>query len=160
MALAACAAFALLQRDKDRQFGAIAYGGFPTFRLRTTDGVEFDNHKMKSQVWAVNVTMSAENALRVAEGLKVIEGLTSSGKRHLNALTIIDSSVPVFKPVMPFHLIVQASQEDINAIFRFAGKVNENVVYLVDQDNVIRGLYDLTDVDDYRKFQGDLLRIL
>ncbi|MBI4309798.1 MAG: hypothetical protein HY591_05655 [Candidatus Omnitrophica bacterium] len=160
MALAAAAAFGLLQRDKQRHFGAVSFGVFPEFRLKTAQGADFDYHQIKSRVWAVHAASSAVNAMSMARRLTAIEQLAASGKRHLYILTFSNTSSPILKPLMPFHHIIMGDQKEISSIFSFSEKFNENNVLLVDQNGIIRGQYDFDGVDDYRRFQQDLLRLL
>jgi len=160
MVLAATVAFGLLQRDKQRHFGAVSFGSFPEFRLKTVQGADFDRHQMKSRVWAVHKASSVANAMSMARRLTTIEQLTASGKRHLYVLTLSDSVSPVLRPLMPFHYIIAGDQEQHPTIFSIAKDLNENSVLLVDQEGIIRGRYSFDSIDDYRSFQQDLLRLL
>ena len=160
LALAAVVAFNLLQRDKQRHFGSIAYGGFPAFRLKTVEGKDFDQHQMKSRVWVVYKASAEANAMDMARRLSVTEQATASGKRHLYILTFIPSASPILKPVVPAHMIVVGEPQAIESVFASQGALSDDKVLLVDQDGVIRGKYRLNDVDEFRSFQQDVLRIL
>lgn len=160
LVMAAMIAFVLLERDKNRNFGAVAFGGFPQFKLNTTDGDYLDVPRMKSRVWAVHTARHDEKALNVAKRLAIVEQLTTSGKRHLNILTVLSSEHSTLKPVIPFHYIVTGDLLTVSKIFSFSPSIDENSVVIVDQNAVIRGIYNIDNVDDYRKFQQDLMRIL
>ena len=160
MVLAAATAFNLLQRDKQRHFGAVSFGSFPEFQLKTPQGVSFDRHQIKGYVWAVHAAASATDAMDMAKRLSTIEHMTASGKRHLNILTFSGSNSPALKQLMPFHYIVVGDQTEIASIFSSAGNLSDNSVLLVDQNGVMRGKYDFKSVDEYRSFQQDLLRLL
>lgn len=160
MVFAAVIAFNLLERDKERHFGAVSFGSFPEFKLKTPQGVSFDRHQIKGYVWAVHAASSAEEAMDMAKRLSTIEHMTASGKRHLNILTFSGSNSPVLKQLLPFHYVVVGDQKEIASIFSFAGNLSDNIVFLVDQNGVLRGKYDFGSVDEYRNFQRDLLRLL
>ena len=160
LALAAIVAFNLLQRDKERHFGAVAYGGFPSFHLKTIQGDDFDEHHIKAHVWVVHTAASEPSAMAMARRLSAIEQLTASGKRHFYILTFVSSASPILKPVIPAHYIVVGEPKKIDAILASAGGASEGKVFLVDQDGIIRGKYDLDNVDEFRSFQQDILRIL
>ncbi len=152
MALAATTAFVLLERDKQRQFGAVSFGGFPEFHLKSIKGDEFDQRRIKAGVWAVHTATTEAEVMATARRLAIIEEQTKSGKRHLNILTFIHSPSAQIKPLIPFHHIVVGELKDI--------PIKDSNIYLVDQEGVIRGKYNLDDVDDYRQFQQDLTRLL
>ena len=159
MILAAVVAFNLLQRDKQRSFGAVSFGSFPEFSLKTLQGGTFDRHQIKGYVWAVHTAPSVDEAMAVARQLVIIENQTASGKRHMNILTV-SASFSDLTALMPYHYIAGGSQQEVDRIFSGVGHINASKVFLVDQNGIIRGQYDFKDVDQYRDFQKDLLRIL
>jgi cytochrome oxidase Cu insertion factor (SCO1/SenC/PrrC family) len=160
MVLAATVAFCLLKRDKERHFGAVSFGSFPQFKLKTVDGSDFDEHRIKAHVWAVHAASSAANAMSMAQQLTTIGEQTSSGKRHMYVLTFSGETTPILQPLTQAHRIVVGQQQQISDLFSFSGKLNDNSVFLVDQNGVIRGKYDFTDVDEFRSFRQDLMRLL
>lgn len=160
MVIAAAVAFCLLQRDKQRNFGAVSFGSFPQFKLKTLDGRDFDEHQIKAHVWAVHAGSSAANASTMAQQLSTIEQQTASGKRRFYVLTFSPENSPVLRSLIPYHYIVVGDQKQIAAIFSVFGKLNDDSVLLVDQNGIIRGKYDFANVDDFRSFRQDLLRLL
>ena len=160
MILAATVAFCLLQRDKERHFGAVSFGSFPQFKLKTVSGEDFDEHHIKAHVWAVHAGSSVANALAMAKQLTTIEQQTASGKRFFYVLTFSAENSAILKPLIPYHYIVTGDQKQIADIFSFSEKLNDNSVFLVDQNGIIRGKYDFTNVDDFRSFRQDVLRLL
>ncbi len=159
MVLAAFISFNLLQRDKQRQFGSIAYGGLPTFHLKTIEGKDFDYLRLKRTVWAIHQGGS-KNVQNVAEELVFIAQSTASGKRHLNILTFVPSEYAMTGPVHKFQYVLKGSSEELNKVLGKLGMNKEEIVLLIDQDGAIRGRYDFTSPDDFRIFRQDLLRIL
>lgn len=160
MVLAAVVAFNLLQRDKQRSFGAVAFGSLPEFRLQTPEGAVFDRRQIKGYVWAVHTAALSDDAMALARQLVIVQQQTGSGKRHLNILTVAASGWVNLKPFTPFHYIIGGPQEEIDRIFSAAGRLKKNSILLIDQNSVIRGRYEFDNVDDYRAFQRDLMRIL
>jgi hypothetical protein len=159
MFLASVVAFNLLQRDKQRQFGSIAYGGFPQFHLKTIEGKDFDYLRFKRTVWAVHQG-SGKNMERVASDLGFIAQSTASGKRHLNILTFVPTQYTLTRPVQKFQYVLQGSKEELSQVLGKLRMIKEEIVLLIDQDGAIRGRYDFTSPDDFRSFRQDLLRIL
>ena len=159
MALAAIVAFNLLVRDKYRNFGAVSYGSFPEFVLKMPEGKSFDRHQIKGYVWAVHTGPSADDAMGIARQLAIIAKQTVSGKRHLNVLTVSQEFASL-KPLMPYHYIAGGNSQDISRMFAETGTITSSTVFLVDQNSIIRGRYDFKDVDQYRAFQRDLMRLL
>lgn len=157
--LAAVIAFSLLKRDKERNFGAVSFGAFPEVSLTATDGRTFNHHLMKSRLWAVHTASSEEALMRVAGQLKTVMELTASGKRHLYLLSMTSSQAPVLRSLHEWHYVVHADRAELEKIFSFLN-VSDSTVVLVDQNGIIRGAYNIDDVDDYRKFQKDVMRIL
>ncbi len=153
-------AFALLQRDKNRHFGAVSYGAFPQFSLKSTQGSFFDDHRMKSQVWLIHTAPSAAQAMAIAKRLSEIEQSTASGKRHASILTFSGENAVLLKSLLPSHYIVVGSPQEMATIFSFSKNMDENNVLLVDQNGIIRGQYNMNDVDDYRSLQQNLMRLL
>ena len=160
MALAATTAFVLLRRDMQRHFGAVSFGSFPEFRLPTVDKGYLDHHLLKGHVWAVHAGSSPIALMSMAARLCTIEQLTASGKRHLYVLTLSDAASPVLKPRIPFHYIAISGAQKRSSMFSSFGKVNEDTVFLVDQNGVVRGRYDINDFQEFRNFQQDLLHLL
>ena len=112
MILAAVVAFNLLQRDKQRSFGAVSFGSFPEFSLMMPQGGTFDRHQIKGYVWAVHTASSVDEAMAVARQLAIIEKQTSSGKRHLNILTV-SAAYSALTSLLPYHFIAGGSQEEV-----------------------------------------------
>jgi hypothetical protein len=159
MVLAGVIAFSLLQRDKNRQFGSIAYGGLPRFSLKTIEDKDFDYLKLKRAVWAIHMGSSREGE-HLASELSQVAQATASGKRHLNILTFIPEEYQWRRPVHPFQHVLRGTTQELNHIF---GKLNMNkqdIVLLVDQDGTIRGRFDFSSPDDFRRFRQDLMSIL
>lgn len=159
MVLAGVIAFNLLQRDKQRHFGALAYGGFPEFSLKTTENKDFNRHRLKAAVWAVHQG-SGDKVEHIAGELALVAHSTASGKRHLNILTFLDASHSLSNPVHQYQTVLPVSNEELNRIFGKLGIHHDDIVLLIDQDSVIRGRYDFSSPDDFRSFRQDLLRIL
>ena len=159
MGLACIIAFSLLKRDKERNFGAVSFGSFPEFELNTIEGKPFNHHLMRNHVWAVHTASSEEQLIATAKRLEFVRKSTASGKRHLYILSFTTSRSSILRPLNAGHFIVIGKQSKLTSIFS-SSRVNENSVVLVDQNGIIRGQYNVADVDDYRKFQQDLIRLL
>ncbi len=157
--LAFIIAFAILQRDKQRNFGGLAYGGFPEFSLKTIDGKPFDYHRLKAAVWAIHQGSSSQVDI-TAKQLIFIAQATASGKRHMNILTFAGDQHSPTCIANKYQYILPASPAELNKIFGKLGIVREDTVLLIDQNGAIRGRYDFTSPDDFRSFRQDLLRIL
>lgn len=160
MVLAALTAFSLLKRDADRHFGAMSFGAFPQFSLKTTDGSFLDHHLLKGRVWVVHAAMDSQKASALAQELVAIANRTASGKRYLNVLSMLESDALHIDSFGKFHYIVHIGPSERGFILSTFGARRDGIVLLVDQNSVIRGRYDVKDVDGLRSFQGDLLKIL
>ncbi len=159
MCLAAVAAFVMLYRDSHRRFGAVSYGSFPDFEAATAGSETFNKHRLKAQVWAVMRTQAAGSEGVLRQVIEV-QRMTISGKRHMNVLTFgADPSVLALPP-NKFHVRIPSLTPAIEAAFVRAGAQKEGQVLLLDQDAIIRGVYDLSSPDDFRSFRQDVTRLL
>ena len=114
--LAFVIAFSILQRDKQRNFGGLAYGGFPEFSLHTTDGKPFDYHRLKAAVWAIHQG-SSPRVDDIANQLIFIAQATASGKRHMKLLTFVGNQHSTTGIANKYQYILPASPAELNKIF-------------------------------------------
>ena len=159
MCLAAAAAFVMLYRDSHRRFGAVSYGSFPEFEATTVDSGTFNKHRLKAQVWAV-VRTQAAGSETVLKQIFEVQRMTISGKRHMNILTFGADPAVLALPLSKFHIRIPALTPAIEAAFVRAGAKQEGQILLLDQDAIIRGVYDFSSPDDFRSFRQDVTRLL
>ncbi len=154
------AAFTLMRRDMDKQFGAISYGAFPKFKLNTLDGKLFDDHEMKGHVWAVHLGTDDLSAPIIAKVLAEAAQSTWTDKRHLFVLSLLEAGTAVFDPMMRSHYIVESSADDFKKMASSLGSSNVNNIFLVDQNGIIRGIYDSKSSESLRRFNQDVLHLI
>lgn len=157
--LAAIIAFTLMSRDLHAQFGAISYGSFPKFKLNTIEGKLFDDHEMKGHVWAVHLGKDGQSFRAMANALAQEAKVTWTDKRHLFVLSLVDNKLEGFKPLVYSHYIVPGSTLDIKRIQTLLGSEDEESIFLVDQNGIIRGIYKNTP-SSFFKFNQDILKLL
>lgn len=160
MLLACVIAFCLLRRDAQRNFGAVSFGSFPEFRLRASDKGYLDRHLLKGHVWAVHAGSSPAGLTSVVKRLYTIERQTASGKRHLFVLTLNCNSSFVLRPQQAFHYVTVEESKTMFSFIKLLGGFTDDTVLLVDQNAVVRGKYHFNDMQEFKNFQQDLIRIL
>ena len=160
MVLAAVLAFVLLVRDSHRQFGAVSFGSLPDFKGVTVEGKEFNAHAIKSGVWAVLRLEDGQKAGATVKSLLDVMRMTGSGKRYLHILSFEkeDAGIPLLAHA--FYYRLRGIPSYVQVVFAQAGANPDTGVLLVDQNAVIRGVYDLSSVDDFRRFRQDVVRLL
>ncbi len=160
MLLAAVSAFTLLRRDVSRQFGSMSFGSLPELSLKSTDGVELDQRLLKGRIWVIHAGSDPQMVTAMANELAAIQKRTASGKRYFSVLSMLESETFKIPSQGPFHYVVNTGLKERGFILTSFGPERDGLVLLVDQNGVIRGRYNIKDVDGLRSFQGDLLRIL
>lgn len=157
---ASAIAFGLLRRDAARSFGAVAFGSLPAFRIPTVGKGFVDDHMSKGHVWAIHTASSSEGLMRMADRLSEISKRTASGKRQMFVLSVSDSISSGLSPMFTYHFIALANPQEMTSIFGNLGVFTDDSVLLVDQNGVIRGKYDFSDIQGFKNFQRDMMRIL
>ncbi len=159
MMVAAACAFVLLRRDSHRRFGAVSYGAFPKVDIMVDNAEEKNIHGLRTHVWTV---MRAESldAKDMLKQVYDVQRMTVSGKRFMNVLTFGNNPDVISTPANRFHYKVTTLTPLINQAFVHAGATKTSQVLLLDQDSIIRGVYDLTSPDDFRSFRQDVMRLL
>ena len=149
-------AFFMLWRDSQKQYGAIAYGGFPAFVAVDSDGKLFDEHKLQGQLSAVIVT-DEPLAGDIALYLHKLSQATALGKKYLKTMVLINGmSGPSDKWVG--YLTIQP--DGFDKIVRWKDNLFKKGVILVDQNGIIRGIFDLEDKLERLNFESAVRGIL
>lgn len=160
MCLAAVVAFGLIKRDAQRNFGAVSFGAFPDVDLKASDGQIVNQHLLKSRLWAVHFGGNSQKVHDMAVELVDIQKRTLSGKQQMYVLTMLESPVTEVASLSPTHYVVECPGKERGLFLAAFGPLREGIVFLVDQNAIIRGRYDIHDVDGLRAFQGDVRRLL
>lgn len=160
MVAASALAFGMLRRDAERSFGAVAFGSVPPFRLATVGKGFADEHLIRGHVWAVHTAQSNSTLMVMAGQLTEISKRTASGKRQLYVLSVSDAISPDLSPLIPSHYIVLANAQERSALLGVFGNFSKDTVMLVDQNGVVRGKYDFADIQGFKDFQRNMMRLL
>lgn len=160
MVAASALAFGMLKRDAARSFGAVAFGSIPSFRLSTVGKGFADEHLIRGHVWAVHTADTNSDLLFMAEQLTEISKRTASGKRQLYVFSVSEAVSSDLTPLAPSHFIVLADSKERSALLGAFGNFSKDTVALVDQNGVVRGKYDFADIQGFKDFQRNMMRLL
>lgn len=101
----------------------------------------FPDHDFKSQV-SVAILLGPQTGSMVLEQAYDVQRMTATGKRKMNVISYNDAP------------------KNIETAFKHAGAQRDTQVLLIDQNTIIRGVYDLSSPDDFRQFRLDVTHLL
>jgi hypothetical protein len=156
MTILAVIAFFLLSRDARNNYGAVAYGVFPEFTSVDSSGNSFDHHRLKGQlsVILINDQIISED---ISLYLHRFSQVTAMGRKYLHALVITDGIPGISDKVVQY---LSISKEDFLRLSTWREDQFKGDVILVDQNGVIRGVFDLQEKAQRLLFEGAVKGIL
>lgn len=141
MVVLAAVAFILLVRDSRQQYGAVAFGVFPAFRAIDSRGEVFDQHRLHGQLSAIIVADRAPSP-DILLYLRKLSQATSHGTKYLNGLVLARRSDGLCDQWVRYLTLNEADFERVNA---WKEQGFKDGVILVDQNGVIRGVFDVAE---------------
>ncbi len=145
-------AFFLLWREGHKQFGTIAYGVFPEFQAFDTQGQPFNQHALKHNLSVVVMAGAAKP--NEIDYLRHLAKVTAQGRRYLKVL--------VFEPGKmddKFVRYLRISDADQERLQEWQQRFQAGVI-LVDQDKVVRGVFNIDEKLERLKFEAAVGAIL
>jgi hypothetical protein len=156
MVALAALAFFMLTRDAQKQYGAVSFGVFPAFKAVDSQGKPFDEHRLHGRLTAIVVTDQAlPNDLSLF--LHKLSQATSGGKKYLKSLVLVDKPVGISDRWVEYMVL---EKEEFARIDAWKEGLFKGEVILVDQNGVVRGVFDITDKLQRLNFEGAVKGIL
>ena len=156
MVALAALAFFMLTRDAQKQYGAVSFGVFPEFKAVDSQGKPFDQHRLHGRLTAIVVTDQAlPNDLSLF--LHKLSQATASGKKYLKSLVMVDEPIGISDQWVEYMVL---EKEEFARIDAWKEGLFKGEVILVDQNGVVRGVFDITDKLQRLNFEGAVKGIL
>jgi hypothetical protein len=149
-------ALTLLLRDAHKQYGAISFGVFPEFTAVDPQGRGFDQHRLKGQLSAVIISDDAVPD-DVIVYLHRMSQLTASGKKYLKSLILTAHAKGVSDQWFKY---LTLSPEEFTKLYNWKSRQFKSGVILIDQDKVVRGVFDINDKSQRLNFESAVRGIL
>ena len=147
-------AFFLLWREGHKQFGSIAYGVFPEFTAVDAQGQPYNQHALKNNLSAV--VMDEKTPTEVIDYLRRFATVTAQGRRYLKVLVFYKPQGAIDDKFVRFLGVSSVDQE---ALKKWHQRFQSGVI-LVDQDKVVRGVFNVDDKLERLKFEAAVGAIL
>lgn len=149
-------AWSMMQRDVQKQYGAVAFGNFPAFVSTDSSGKLFDQHQLHGQLSVVIISEGVVSE-EVLGYLRKLSQATAQGRKYLNSLVFVAKG-PGLSDKWVRYLTLDGRSYPM--IVDWKNGVFKKGVILVDQNAVIRGVFDLEDKMDRLNFEGAVRGIL
>lgn len=156
MIILASLAFFMLARDARKQYGAVAFGVFPSFEALDSHGRPFDQHRLHGQLSAIIVT---EQPLPqdIYLYLHKLSQVTARGKKNLKGLVLVHQSAMDSDQWIEY---MKLDEDDFKNIRLWKEGLFKDGIILVDQNGVVRGVFNLQDKWERMNFEGAVKAIL
>jgi hypothetical protein len=148
--------FSMLTRDMEKQYGAVSFGVFPAFHALDSVGEGFDQHRLHGQLSAIVVT-DYDLPQDIMSYLQKLSQATSRGTKQLRSFVLVHQVSGVSNQWMQYLKLDEAGFNTINSWRK--GLFKDGVI-LVDQNGVIRGVFDLENKLERFNFEGAVKGIL
>ena len=156
IALLVMLAHAMLVRDSQKQYGAVAFGSFPAFTTIDTQGEPFDQHHLHGQLSAIIITQQTLPE-DIALYLHKLSQVTAMGKKYLRTLVLINQ--PTEGHSDPTIQYLKINQDDFRALQKWSTTFKDGI-FLVDQNGVVRGVFNIVDKLERISFESAVKAIL
>lgn len=146
----------MLTRDAQKQYGAVSFGVFPAFNAKDRQGRSFDQHRLHGQLSTIIAT---DQVLQedISLYLHKLSQSTSIGKKHLKNLVLINQVNGSSDQWVQY---LTLDEPEFNKISHWRDKFFKEGVILVDQNGIIRGVFDLEDKLERLNFEAAVRGIL
>lgn len=146
----------MLTKDAQKQYGAVSFGIFPAFGAIDSQGKVFDQHRLHGQLSAIIVT---DQVLQedISLYLRKLSQSTSIGKKHLKNLVLINHANGSSDQWVQY---LTLDEPEFNKISLWKNKFLKEGIILVDQNGIIRGVFDLKDKLERLNFEAAVRGIL
>ena len=156
MMFLAMVAFVLLSRDSQKQYGAVAFGVFPEFQAIDGQRKAFDHHHLHGQL-SVMIVTDQILPQDISLYLHKLSQATSMGKKYLKGIVLTHQAQGISDQWLRY---LTLSKEDYQKLNDWKENKFKGDVILVDQNGVIRGVFDLWDNAQRLNFEGAVKGIL
>lgn len=156
IAFLAMLSHSMLTRDSQKQYGAVAFGVFPAFKAVDSREEPFDQHRLHGQLSAIIVT---DQTLPedISLYLQKLSQSTSMGKKYLKSLILGNQHD---RPSDQWVQYLTFAESEFKKINEWRKGLFKDGVILVDQNGVIRGVFDLEDKLERLNFESAVRGIL
>ncbi len=148
--------YAMLVRDSKKQYGALAFGNFPEFTSVESNGIKFDQHRFHEQLSAV-IIGDDPPAEEILSYLEKISQVTAMGRKYLHSLIFVSQNS---QPSNQWVQYLTLEEEPLKKLKEWRKGLFKEGIILVDQNGIIRGIFDLEDKLDRINFEGAVKGIL
>ena len=145
----------MLTRDIQKQYGAVSFGVFPAFSAIDDQGKPFDHYRLHGQLSAIIVTDQTSEDISLY--LHKLSQATSRGKKYLKGLVLVTQVKGQSDQWVEY---LTLNEDEFKKISGWKNRLFKNGVILVDQNGVIRGVFDLEEKLERLNFEGAVKGIL
>jgi hypothetical protein len=149
-------AFAMMKRDVSKQYGTLAFGNMPPFQGRDCQGELMDVHKMHGRLTVVMIGQE-EYPLHIKTYLYKLAQATVMGKKQLYQWVLLDQPQQGCDKNLKY---ITLPTDKFQEIHSWRERTFKKGVLLIDQNAVIRGVFDLNDKLERMKFESAVKAIL
>lgn len=147
----------MLTKDTQKQYGAVSFGVFPAFNATDSQSRIFDQHRLHGQLSAI-IVMDQVLPQDISLYLHKLSQSTSIGKKHLKNLVLANHINTGSSDRWVKYLTL--NETEFRKINNWRRGVFKDGIILVDQNGVIRGVFDLEDKLERLNFEGAVRGIL
>ena len=147
--------FSMLTRDIQKQYGAVSFGIFPAFSAIDSRGNPFDQHRLHGQLSAVIVSNQMPEDILVY--VHKLSQATSRGKKYLKGLVLASQGEGRSDQWVEY---LTLNEDEFKKISGWKNRLFKDGVILVDQNSVVRGVFDLEEKLERLNFEGAVKGIL
>lgn len=141
MVVLAALAFFMLTRDAHKQYGAVSFGVFPDFKAVDSQGKPFDEHRLHGRLTAIVISQDVLPK-DLSLFLHKLSMATSGGKKYLKSLVLVDKPVGISDQWVEYMVL---EKEEFTRINAWKEGLFKGEIILVDQNGVVRGVFDIND---------------
>ncbi len=146
----------MLNRDARKQYGAVSFGVFPAFNAKDSQGRPFNQHRLHGQLSTIIMT---DHVLQedISLFLRKLSQSTSIGKKYLMNLVLINHANGSSNSWVQYLMLNEIEFKKIN---NWRKGLFKDGIILVDQNGIIRGVFDLEDKLERLNFEAAVRGIL
>lgn len=149
-------ALGMLIRDAKKQYGVVSFGTFPVFEATDPAGKRFNQHRLHGQLSAVAVSDEFVRPDYLLY-LKKLSLSTAMGTKYLHVLILTDQAAPATCDGCQYLTLDSTQYQQIE---KWRSSLFKEGFILVDQNGIIRGVFNLDDKLDRMNFEGAVKGIL
>lgn len=151
--------FYMLVRDAKKQYGTLSFGTFPEFHSIDPQGKNFDQHRLHGQLSAIIIT-DQQIPQDIVNYLRKLSQASAMGKKYLTSLIISKNKLNLTDLPERSIQYLTLNDDDFNKMKSWKNQLFKEGIILVDQNGVIRGIFNIEDKLDRLNFEGAVRGIL